>query len=66
MPGKIVKINVKEGDDVIKGETLIIVEAMKMQSEYKSTKDGIIKKIFVREDDTISGNQILIELYGSF
>ncbi len=60
MPGKIVKIPVKRGDVVKEGETAIIVEAMKMQSEYKVKKDKIVKEILVKEGDTVEGNQILI------
>lgn len=60
MPGKVVKITVKKGDKVKKGDTLIIISAMKMESEYKSSIDGIVKKIKVKENDTIEGNQPLI------
>jgi len=62
MPGKVVKVQVKEGDPIKEGETAIIISAMKMESEYKSPKDGIIKKVNVKDGDTIEGNQVLIEL----
>ena len=62
MPGKVVKILVNEGDNVTEGQTVIIISAMKMESEYKAPKNGIIKKVNVNEGDTIDGNQILIEL----
>lgn len=62
MPGKVVKILVKEGDLVEEGETVIIISAMKMESEYKAPKKGIVKKVNVKNEDTIEGNQILIEL----
>lgn len=62
MPGKVVKILLKEGDVVKKGETVVIIAAMKMESEYKSPADGIVKKISVKEGDTIEGNQILVEI----
>lgn len=62
MPGKVVKLFVNEGDEVIEGQTVIIISAMKMESEYKAPKNGIIKKINVAEGDTIDGNQVLIEL----
>ena len=62
IPGKIVKIPVSEGQEVPDGTTVIIVEAMKMQSEYKVTGDKIIKEIKVKEGDNIDGNQILIVL----
>jgi biotin carboxyl carrier protein len=60
MPGKVVKIPVKIGDKVPEGETVIIVEAMKMQSEYKVKKDRTIIDILVNEGDTINANQPLI------
>ena len=62
MPGKVVKILVKEGQEVKAGETVIIVSAMKMESEYKVAKDRIIKEILVKEGDNIDGNQPLIIL----
>lgn len=62
MPGKIVKILVQEGDVVAKGDTLVIVSAMKMESEYKSPKDGIVHKIFVKEGAPVQGHQSLIEI----
>ncbi|MBN2891413.1 MAG: acetyl-CoA carboxylase biotin carboxyl carrier protein subunit [Bacteroidales bacterium] len=62
MPGKIVKILVNEGDKLKEGDTIIIVEAMKMQSEYKATGDKIVKKIMVKEGDAIEGNQQLVIL----
>ncbi len=60
MPGKVVKILVKVGDEVKAGETVIIVSAMKMESEYKVQKDRVIKEILVEEGDTINGNQTLV------
>jgi pyruvate carboxylase len=62
MPGKIVKILVNEGDIVKGGETVVIVSAMKMESEYKVVNDRRIKQILVKEGDSIDGNQPLILL----
>lgn len=62
IPGKIVKIPVKVGDQLLANQTVIIVEAMKMQSEYKVKRDCIIKNILVKEGDTVDGNQTLVEL----
>jgi len=62
MPGKIVKIPVKAGDKVVTGQTVITVSAMKMESEYKAGRDGVIKEVHVKEGDTIEGNQPLITL----
>ncbi len=62
MPGKVVKIPVNEGDIVDEGTTVIIVEAMKMQSEYKVNAKKKVKKIVVKVGDAIDGNQPLILL----
>ena len=62
MPGKVVRIPVEIGQEVIKGATVIIISAMKMESEYRSPIDGFIKKIHVKEGDSITGNQPLIEI----
>ncbi len=62
MPGKIVKILVNEGDEVDDGQNIIIVEAMKMQSEYKASGHKIVKQILVNEGDAIDGNQPLVLL----
>lgn len=60
MPGKVVSIPVKQGQEVKAGETVIIVSAMKMESEFKAAADGKVKEIFVKEGDTVDGNQALI------
>ncbi len=60
MPGKVVKIPVKVGDRVNAGDTVIIVSAMKMESEYKVKIDRVVKEIKVKEGDTIAANQPLI------
>lgn len=62
MPGKVVKILVKEGQEVKAGETLVIVSAMKMESEYKVSSDKKVKDILVKEGENIDGNQPLITL----
>jgi len=60
MPGKVVKVLVKKGDKVKAGDTVIVISAMKMESEYKVKKDRLIKEVKVKVDDTIDGNQPLI------
>lgn len=60
MPGKVITILVKEGDRVKAGDTVIVVSAMKMESEYKVKKDRLIKKVLVKEGDTVDGNQPLV------
>ncbi|HZK06809.1 MAG TPA: acetyl-CoA carboxylase biotin carboxyl carrier protein subunit [Bacteroidales bacterium] len=60
MPGKIVKIPVKVGDHVKAGDTVVIVSAMKMESEYKVQKDRVVSRINVKEGDIVESNQVLI------
>jgi biotin carboxyl carrier protein len=49
MPGLVLKILKKAGDNIAKGETVMILEAMKMENEIKSSMDGIISEILVSE-----------------
>ncbi len=60
MPGKVVKVLVKEGDKVKAGETVVVVSAMKMESEYKVKQDRVIKKLLVKEGDTVSSDQVMV------
>lgn len=60
MPGMILRVNKKVGDKVIKGESLILLEAMKMENELKATEDGILSEIFIEPGKSVEKNQILI------
>ena len=60
MPGKVVKILVKKGDKIKAGDTVVIISAMKMESEYKVKKDRLIIDVLVKEGDIIDGNQPLV------
>jgi biotin carboxyl carrier protein len=62
MPGKIVKINIKVGDQVKKGQTIIVCEAMKMENELKANKDGIVKMIYVNQGQAIEQGKLLVEI----
>jgi biotin carboxyl carrier protein len=61
MPGMVLNILVNEGDTVKKGDTLIILEAMKMENSLKSPTDGVIKKIIANKGTAVEKNQILIQ-----
>ncbi len=61
MPGLIIDIRVKEGDKIKKGDVLLILEAMKMENVIKATHDGEIKKILIKQSDTVEKNQLLIQ-----
>ena len=62
MPGKVVKIPVQVGDKLAAGDIVVVLEAMKMQSNYKVTSDCIVKEILVNEGDSVNANQVLIAL----
>ncbi len=62
MPGKILRILVKEGEQVKTGQGLLILEAMKMENEIPAPKDGVVKKILVKEGDTVNTGDPLIEI----
>ena len=62
MPGKVIKINVAEQQEVRKNQTLAIVEAMKMENEIKASLEGIVKKVFVSEGELVDSEKTLIEL----
>lgn len=60
MPGLVIKILVSPGQEVKKGDSLIILEAMKMENILKSSGEGVIHEIKVKEKDSVEKNQILI------
>ncbi len=59
MPGKVVRVLVEAGAEVKQGDGVIIVEAMKMQNEMKSPKDGVIKEIRFAEGATVNAGDVL-------
>lgn len=60
MPGKVVKILVKEGEAVEAGQTVMTISAMKMESEFKAPRNATVKKINVAEGDVVDGNQVMM------
>lgn len=62
MPGVILKINVKEGDEIKKGDVILVLEAMKMENEIKAIRDCKIKKINVEEKKSVNKNELLVIL----
>jgi len=62
LPGTIFKLNVKIGDEVAAGQTLLIMEAMKMENNIQSQVDGKVKSIMIKEGDAVLQDDILLEL----
>jgi biotin carboxyl carrier protein len=62
MPGKIIDLLVEENAEIKEGEPILILEAMKMQNEINSHVAGRIKKILVKENDSVAKDEILLEI----
>jgi len=62
IPGTIIKIFVKENHKVKKGEELLALQAMKMNNHLLAPKNGIRKKIHIKQGETVAKNQLLVEL----
>lgn len=62
MPGLVLKINVTEGQEIKKGDSLLILEAMKMENILKAAGDGIVKAIKVNVKDAVEKGQLLIQI----
>jgi len=62
MPGKILSVDVKRGDRVSRGQTLVTLEAMKMKNAIKSPYDGVVLEIPVQPEQTVTHGDLLIQL----
>lgn len=62
MPGLILSVAVKEGQEVKEGETLLILEAMKMENAIGAPKDGVIKKVHISDGGNVEKGALLIEM----
>lgn len=62
MPGQIVAVNVKEGDDVEEGQTLFKLSAMKMETEIKASVSGKVTRVLVAQSDSVEGDDLLAEI----
>ena len=60
MPGKVVRVLVKEKMEVQAGQGVVVVEAMKMQNEMKSPKQGIVQKVAVAEGASVNAGDVLL------
>jgi pyruvate carboxylase subunit B len=62
MPGNIVKVLIKEGDEVQPGQPLLVTEAMKMETEILAPIGGKVTGLFVRKGDAVNPNEVLVEI----
>lgn len=62
MPGLILDVNVKEGDEVEEGDYLLVLEAMKMENTLTAPRTGKVKSVKVQKGETVDKNQLLIEM----
>ncbi|MBI5286677.1 MAG: biotin/lipoyl-binding protein [Deltaproteobacteria bacterium] len=60
IPGKVTSIKVSEGDRVVAGDTVLTVEAMKMENEIHTPIDGVVKKIYVKVGDSVNPDETLV------
>ncbi len=62
MPGKIIDVLVREGSTVLRGEPLVILEAMKMQNEIVSPVNGIVERVLAKPNTNVMKDDILVEI----
>ena len=62
MPGMIISVTHKEGDNVITGDEVCVLEAMKMQQTLKADWSGVVKKIYVKAGDQVLDGDPILEL----
>ena len=64
MPGKVVRILASVGKEVEKGDSVVVVEAMKMQTTIYAPCDGTAQEIHVKVGDTVESKDLLVQLRG--
>ena len=62
MPGQVRAVNVAEGESVTKGQTLLVLEAMKMEIRVSAPRDGVVGKLLVQQGQTVEREQVLVEI----
>ena len=60
MPGKVVKVFVEKGQQVKAGDGVVVIEAMKMENEFKAPKDGFVKDVKVVLGQAVEGNMVMV------
>ena len=62
MPGRVVSVEVKPGDEVKRGQTVCVIESMKMEQAIASPRDGRVGSVPVSAGDSVQRGQTLVEL----
>lgn len=62
MPGRVVKVLVAEGETVVAGQGLVVLEAMKMENEIRAEAPGVVKQVLVTSGQAVDGGDVLFEL----
>lgn len=62
MPGKVLRVLVAAGDSVTEGQGLVVVEAMKMENELKSPKNGLVKELLAKPGESVEGGALLLTI----
>lgn len=62
IPGKVVSVKVAVGDEVTAGQSLVVLEAMKMENELAADQDGKVAAVHVSGGETVNGGELLVEL----
>jgi biotin carboxyl carrier protein len=60
MPGKIIRVLVKEGDEVQEGDVVCVLEAMKMENELRASKSGVVKEVTVEPGSDVEMGEVLV------
>src|SRR5690349_16189492 len=60
MPGRVVRVLTASGSRIVAGQGLVVIEAMKMQNEVRSPRDGTVSAILVREGSNVNAGEVLI------
>jgi acetyl-CoA carboxylase biotin carboxyl carrier protein len=62
MPGRVIEVFVKEGQEIDKGDLICLMEAMKMRHEIRSIKKGIVKTVLYQSGDFVESDQLLVQI----
>lgn len=62
MPGRIIRVNVSVGDNVQRGQSIVVLESMKMENTIAAPRDGVVSQVHIAADDSVQHGQSLVEL----